>query len=177
MAEITISIQRGTYHIRIGKNQAYTLQQKEIGEIVGYQEDRLLCLKDGKYHIRTLQGKSLDTFTKFVNPYPMRIPVTIGEWWGYLTAKDEDEESRCRRTLQTIRKLPGQSTEEKLQGMLELLAEADARNSFATLYYSCDKAWPRFLDKVSQSYPFREDKEAVLQNFASDLLGELISIG
>ena len=58
-----------------------------------------------------------------------------------------------------------------------LLAEADARNSFVTLYYSCDKAWPRFLDKVSQSYPFREDKEAVLQNFASDLLGELISIG
>ena len=57
--------------------------------------------------------------------------------------------------------------------MLELLAEADARNSFVTLYYSCDKAWPRFLDKVSQSYPFREDKEAVLQNFASDLLGEL----
>ena len=174
---MNISIQKGIYNIRIGKNQAYTLQQKEIGEIVGYQEDRLLCLKGGKYHIRTLQGESLDTFTKFVNPYPMRIPVSIGEWWGYLTAKDEDEESRYRRTLQTIRKLPGQSTEEKLQGMLELLAEADARNSFVTLYYSCDKAWPRFLDKVSQSYPFREDKEAVLQNFASDLLGELISIG
>lgn len=57
--------------------------------------------------------------------------------------------------------------------MHEWLAEADARNSLVVLYRSCDKAWPRFLDKVAQNYPFREDKEAVLQNFASDLLGEL----
>ena len=177
MAQITISIQKGIYRIRIGREQTYTLQQKEIGEIVGYQEDRLLCLKGGKYHIRTMQGESLDIFTKFVNPYPMRIPVTIGEWWGSLTAEDEEEESRCRRTLQTIRKLPGQSTEEKLQGMMELLEKADADNSLVTLYRSCDKSWPRFLDKVAQRYPFREDKETVLQNFVSDLLGELISVG
>lgn len=176
MIQTNISLRKGFYCLRIGKREIH-LQQKEIGEIVGYQEDRLLCLKDGKYHIRTLEGESLDSFTKFVNPYPMRIPVSIGEWWGYLTAEDEEEESRYRRTLQAIRKLPGQSTEEKLQGMLELLEKADADNSLVTLYHSCGKVWPCFMDKVSQRYPFREDKEAVLQNFVSDLLGELISIG
>lgn len=175
MIQTNISLYKGFYCLRFGKREIH-LRQKEIGEIVGYQEDRLLCLKGGKYHIRTLQGKSLDTFTKFVNPYPMRISFNLGEWWGSLTAEDEEEESQYRRTLQAIRKLPGQSTEEKLQGMLELLAEADAHNSLVTLYHSCGKAWPRFLDKVSQRYPFREDKEAVLQNFVSDLLGELISV-
>ena len=176
MIQTNISLRKGFYCLRIGKREIH-LRQKEIGEIVGYQEDRLLCLKDGKYHIRTLEGESLDTFTKFVNPYPMRIPVSIGKWWGYLTAEDEEEESRYRRTLQAIRKLPGQSTEEKLQGMLELLEKADADNSLVTLYHSCGKVWSCFMDKVSQRYPFREDKEAVLQNFVSDLLGELISVG
>ena len=176
MIQTNISLHKGFYRLRIGKRQI-NLWQKEIGEIVGYQEDRLLCLKGGKYHIRTLEGKSVDTFTKFVNPYPMRIPVTIGEWWGSLTAEDEEEESRYRRTLQAIRKLPGQSTEEKLQGMMEQLEKADADNSLVNLYRSCDKSWLRFLDKVAQRYPFREDKEAVLQNFVSDLLGELISVG
>lgn len=176
MIQTNISLYKGFYCLRIGKREIH-LRQKEIGEIVGYQEDRLLCLKGGKYHIRTLKGKSLDTFVKFVNPYPMRISFNLGEWWGSLTAEDEEEESRYRRTLQTIRKLPGQSTEEKLQGMMELLEKADADNSLVTLYQSCEKTWPNFLDKVAQRYPFREDKEAVLQNFVSDLLGELISVG
>lgn len=61
--------------------------------------------------------------------------------------------------------------------MMELLEKANADNSLVTLYHSCGKVWPRFLDKVAQRYPFREDKEAVLQNFVSDLLGELISVG
>ena len=42
--------------------------------------------KDSIYSEERVQGESLDIFTKFVNPYPMRIPVTIGEWWGSLTA-------------------------------------------------------------------------------------------
>ena len=106
MIQTSISLHKGFYYLRIGKRQI-NLWQKEIGEIVGYQEDRLLCLKDGKYHIRTLEGESLDIFTKFVNPYPMRIPVTIGEWWGSLTAEahtpNHTETARTKHGRETAR--------------------------------------------------------------------------
>ena len=56
MNHLQIHIRQGVYHLYAGKHLIASLQQKEIGEIVGYQEDRLLCLKGGKYFIRSLQG-------------------------------------------------------------------------------------------------------------------------
>lgn len=176
MNHLQIHIRQGVYHLYAGKRLIASLQQKEIGEIVGCQKDRLLCLKGGKYSIRSLQGEEIEAFERYINPYPLRIPFAIDDWQDFLTANDEDEEARLRRTLRAVRQMSGESMEEKAQGMLALLEEADGEHELARLYRSSGKEWSCFVDKFSAWLPFAEDKWATRRELVSELLKGLARV-
>ena len=176
MSRLQIHIRQGAYHLYAHKQLIASLQQKEIGEIVGSQRDRLLCLRGGKYSIRSLQGEEIETFERYINPYPLRIPFAIGDWQDCLTANDEDEEVHCRCTLRAVRQMPGESMEEKAQGMLALLEEADGEHELVRLYRSSGKEWSCFVDKFSAWFPFAEDKWATRRELAWGLLKGLVRV-
>ena len=156
-----------------GKQPIGNLLQKEVGEIVGYDGEQLLCLKKGKYYVRSLRGKILQTFNVFVNPYPLDIKYCIGTLSGRIVAKNAVEEVRWRQTLQCVKAMPGQNTGEKIHSILEHLDETGTKNNLVEIYRSCHKEMSCFLKEALKLYPPIEGEIGQFRNLISDLLEEL----
>ena len=76
-----IVLRKGTYYFYgdySERNLIATVPQKEVGEVVGYNHEYMLCLKGNKYAIRSLGKEEVMSFCAFTNPYPMKISFTIG---------------------------------------------------------------------------------------------------
>ena len=87
------------YHICDEKGKETALSSEQIGEVVGYKENLLLCKVNGKYKVYSLQGELMDTFQIYVNPYPLKVIIRIGRYEPtfYERAEDEEEEAVCIR--------------------------------------------------------------------------------
>ena len=132
-----------------------TLTKDETGEIVGYNEDRLLCLKGNALRVLGLRGEVMETFHPYTNPYPVH---------------NADEEALWRDVIRRSREMPGQSTEAKMKGMLEQMNEAGATEGLVFLYQSCQKDIHRFVEEALKIYPLLEGRKGQLRNLVLDLL-------
>ena len=150
------------------RNLIATVSQKEVGEVVGYNHEYMLCLKGNKYAVRSLGKEEVMSFCAFTNPYPMKISFTIGNIRDCVRVEDEDDEARWRKLIRQIKGLPGKTAEEKIKAIVEHLDEDGSTASLITLYRSCDKDFAQFLDKALKLYPF--DSTESLRNLAFDLL-------
>lgn len=147
-----------------------TLTKDETGEIVGYNEDRLLCLKGNALRVLDLRGEVMETFHPYTNPCPMRIAFTVGEMNDAITVHNADEEALWRDVIRRSREMPGQSTEAKMKGMLEQMNEAGATEGLVFLYQSCQKDIHRFVEEALKIYPLLEGRKGQLRNLVLDLL-------
>ena len=151
-----IALRKDNYHLYedfAEKHLIASLPQKEIGEIVGYSDHHLLCLKGNQYTVRSLQGEVEMSFSSYTNPYPMKIPFCIGDMKSCVRVENEEEESQWRKTIRQIKELPGQTTEEKLKTIVEQLDEAASTASLIDLYRLCDKNFSQFLEEALKLYP------------------------
>ena len=167
-----IVLRKGQYYLYedfAEKHLIVVLPQKEIGEMVGYSNNHLLCLKDNQYTVRSLQGEVEMSFSSYTNPYPMKIPFCIGDMKSCVRVENEEEESQWRKTIRQIKRLPGQTAEEKLKAIVEQLDEADSTASLIDLYRLCGKDFPKFLEEALKIYPPFDDS---LHQSAFDLLKE-----
>ena len=80
------------YHICDEKGAETVLPSDEIGEVVGYKENLLLCKANGKYKVCSLQGELVDEFQMYVNPYPLKVVIRIGRYEPTFYERAEDEE-------------------------------------------------------------------------------------
>ncbi len=138
---------------------------KEVGEIVGYTNDSLLCLQGGKYYIRTLEGKTLTTFFRFTSPYPLQITIPIVNTKVKCKVKNEEEEMLYRAIGQRIKEVPGETVRNKIENLLSCLIEAQITCDEVVSYISCQKDLTKFLKKeISRQHSIiaDEEKEIVL---------------
>ena len=143
-----IVLRKGQYYLYedfAEKHLIAVVPQKEIGEMVGYNDNHLLCLQGNQYTVRSLQGEMEISFSPYINPYPMKIPFYIGDMKSCVRVENEEEESQWRKTIRQIKRLPGQTAEEKLKAIVEQLDEADSTASLIDLYRLCDKNFSQFL--------------------------------
>ncbi|ADY35841.1 hypothetical protein Bacsa_1267 [Phocaeicola salanitronis DSM 18170] len=100
----------------------------------------------------------------------MKIPFCIGDMKNCVRVENEEEESQWRKTIRQIKRLPGQTAEEKLKAIVEQLDEADSTASLIDLYRLCDKNFPQFLEEALKLYPPLGEER--LRYLAFDLLEE-----
>lgn len=168
-----IVLRKGQYYLYedfAEKHLITVLPQKEIGEMVGYSNNHLLCLQSNQYTVRSLQGEAKMSFFPYANPYPMKIPFYIGDMKSCVRVENEEEESQWRKTIRQIKRLPGQTAEEKLKAIVEQLDEADSTASLIDLYRLCDKNFPQFLEEALKLYPPLGEER--LRYLAFDVLEE-----
>ncbi len=99
----------------------------------------------------------------------MKIPFCIGDMKSCVRVENEEEESQWRKTIRQIKRLPGQTAEEKLKATVEQLDEADSTASLIDLYRLCGKDFPKFLEEALKISPPFDDS---LHQLAFDLLKE-----
>ena len=168
-----IVLRKGQYYLYedfAEKHLIVVLPQKEIGEMVGYSNNHLLCLQGNQYTVRSLQGEAKMSFFPYTDPYPMKIPFCIGDMKNCVRVENEEEESQWRKTIRQIKRLPGQTAEEKLKAIVEQLDEADSTASLIDLYRLCDKNFPQFLEEALKLYPPLGEER--LRYLAFDVLEE-----
>ena len=167
-----IVLRKGQYYLYedyAEKRLITFLPRKEIGEMVGYSDHHLLCLKGNQYTVRSLQGEVEMSFSSYTNPYPIKIPFCIGDMKSCVRVENEEEESQWRKIIRRIKELPGQTTEKKLKAIVEQLDEADSTAGLIDLYRLCGKDFPHFLEEALKIYPPFGDS---LHQLAFDLLKE-----
>lgn len=168
-----IVLRKGQYYLYedfAEKHLIVVLPQKEIGEMVGYNDHHLLCLQGNRYIVRSIQGEAEISFSPYTNPYPMKIPFCIGDMKSCIRVKDEEEESQWRKTIRQIKRLPGQTTEEKLKAIVDQLDEIGSTASLIDLYRLCDRNFSQFIEEALKLYPPLGGEH--LRYLAIDLLEE-----
>lgn len=151
-----IVLRKGQYYLYEDFAEKYliaVLPQKEIGEMVGYSDKHLLCLQGNQYTVRSLQGEAEMSFYPYTNPYPMKIPFCIGDIKSCVQVENEEEESQWRKTIQQIKRLSGQTAEEKLKAIVKQLDETDSTTSPIDLYRLRGKDFSQFLKEAVKLYP------------------------
>ena len=166
-----ISIKRGKsfdgYHIRGEEGNESVLTSKEIGEIVGYNETCLLCKAGGKYKIYTLQGEAIDMFEMYINSYPLRICVPVGQDLKLrVIVEDEEEESVWRKRISILRSFKQHTIEGMIDELLKQLEERKYSCPELELFYKADKNLSRFLQEYLD-----ENKDLCTDN---EKLGRLV---
>lgn len=166
-----ISIKRGKsfdeYYIRGEEGNESVLTSKEIGEIVGYNETCLLCKAGGKYKIYTLQGEAIDMFEMYINSYPLRICVPVGQDLKLrVIVEDEEEESVWRKRISILRSFKQHTIEGMIDELLKQLEERKYSCPELELFYKADKNLSRFLQEYLD-----ENKDLCTDN---EKLGRLV---
>lgn len=170
-----IVLRKGTYYFYgdySERNLIATVSQNEVGEVVGYNHEYMLCLRGNKYAVRSLGKEEVMSFCAFTNLYPMKISFTIGNIRDCVRVEDEDDEARWRKLIRQIEGLPGKTAEEKIKAIVEHLDEAGSKASLILLYRFCNKNFTQFLNEALKLYPFIGAEG--LRNLAFDLLNILI---
>lgn len=68
-----IVLRKGTYYFYgdySERNLIATVSQKEVGEVVGYNHEYMLCLKGNKYATRSLGKEEVMSFLRFYQSLP-----------------------------------------------------------------------------------------------------------
>ena len=113
-----IVLRKGTYYFYgdySERNLIATVSQKELGEVVGYNHEYMLCLKGNKYAVCSLGKEEVMSFCAFTNLYPMKISFTIGNIRDCVRVEDEDDEARWRKLIRQIKGCPGRLPKRKLK--------------------------------------------------------------
>ena len=148
------------YHICDEKGKETALSSEQIGEVVGYKENLLLCKVNGKYKVYSLQGELMDTFQIYVNPYPLKVIIRIGRYEPtfYERAEDEEEEAALRRKCKILSALNSESIETGIAELLKRLEEKGCSCQELTLYHEAGRDLSRYL----QEYLFHRNRDLKL---------------
>lgn len=137
------------YHICDEKGAETVLPSDEIGEVVGYKENQLLCKANGKYKVCSLQGELVDAFQMYVNPYPLKVIVRIGRYKPtfYEQVEDEAEEAALRRKCKILSLLKSETIEGGIAELLKRLEENGCSCQELTLYHEAGRDLSRYLQE------------------------------
>lgn len=137
------------YHIcdREGKEMIFT--SDEIGEIVGHKDTLLLCKNNGQYKVYSLQGELVDSFQMYINPYPLQVPVPMGQC-GFtfgVTVEDAEEESLWRKRARALRSFRQESLEDLIVELMKQLEERECPCPELALFQQTGRDIFRFLQE------------------------------
>lgn len=144
-----VSLKRNTYHVSVKlENGCKLIKQftvEEVGEILGYQGDKLLCLKNGKYVIYAISGEETNWFYQFINPYPCKVTIKLFGETYYANAEDEESEIQIRTSYGYLRKCPVKSLDDLVAFLLDIAITRSICLEEVEQYKACEKDMSAFL--------------------------------
>ena len=137
------------YRIEDEDGNVSTWAANKVGEVVGYSADRLLCKVGGRYKVYTLQGKEADSFQMYINPYPLQVPVPLGQC-GFtfgVTVEDAEEESLWRERARALRSFRQECLEDLIAELMKQLEERKCPCPELALFQHAGRDIFRFLQE------------------------------
>lgn len=133
------------YSIYDDRKQMYTYSTAEIGELLGYNADGILCVKDGIYSVHSFGGDIVRKFFKYANAYPRNIKVPVCKTVCWFRADTEEEEIKCRNVIRQLQSIRKDTMEEVIEELLSLLSEKGISCPELELYRQHNKDLSKFL--------------------------------